>query len=133
MTDREAIEAIEIVLGSDYNYDETIGYQLTSDDFEWMEMAKVALQEHIDREKGCRCCFDASVDPELEGCDLSYHDVGDAQRYKRIMVRSGGGKPMILMFEEWSGQQWNTVGIYEPKFCPECGRPLKGAQDEAKI
>lgn len=133
MTDREAIEAIEIVLGSDYNYDETIGYQLTSDDFEWMEMAKVALQERIDREKGCRCCFDASVDPELEGCDLSYHDVGDAQRYKRIMVRSGGGKPMILMFEEWSGQQWNTVGIYEPKFCPECGRPLKGAQDEAKI
>ena len=85
------------------------------------------------QEKGCRCCFDASVDPELEGCDLSYHDVGDAQRYKRIMVRSGGGKPMILMFEEWSGQQWNTVGIYEPKFCPECGRPLKGAQDEAKI
>ena len=49
MTDREAIE---IVLGSDYNYDETIGYQLTSDDFEWMEMAKVALQERIDREKG---------------------------------------------------------------------------------
>lgn len=52
MTDREAIEAIEIVLGSDYNYDETIGYQLTSDDFEWMEMAKVALQERIDRKKG---------------------------------------------------------------------------------
>lgn len=49
MTDREAIE---IVLGSDYNYDETIGYQLTSDDFEWMETAKVALQELIDREKG---------------------------------------------------------------------------------
>lgn len=58
MTDREAIEAIEIVLGSDYNYDETIGYQLTSDDFEWMEMAKVALQEHIDQEKGCGCCID---------------------------------------------------------------------------
>jgi len=132
MTDREAVAILERLFNKscgDYRYQNK--QKLDTEDA--MYHAITMLQERIDREKGCRCCFDASVDPELEGCDLSYHDVGDAQRYKRIMVRSGGGKPMILMFEEWSGQQWNTVGIYEPKFCPECGRPLKGAQDEAKI
>ena len=40
MTASEAIERIDEVLDSDYNFDETLGYQLTSDDFEWLEEAK---------------------------------------------------------------------------------------------
>lgn len=51
MTDREAIKAIEVVQDSDYHYDETIGYQLTSYDFDWLEKAKQALQEREERSK----------------------------------------------------------------------------------
>ena len=56
MTDREAIKAIEVVQDSDYHYDETIGYQLTSYDFDWLEKAKQALQEREKRSKGCEVC-----------------------------------------------------------------------------
>lgn len=91
------------------------------------KIAIAALREKLEREKGCRVCFDASIEPELEGCDLSYHTVGAAGQGHRIMIRSGNGKPMAFISEEWGGKQWNTVGIYEPKFCPECGRKLKPA------
>lgn len=90
-----------------------------------------ALQEREERSKGCRFCFDATIEPDLEGCDLSYHYVGESEQQKRIMIRSGNGKPVAIMFEELSGNQWHTVGIYEPKFCPMCGRPLKG-EDNGK-
>ena len=35
---KEAIKYIDDVLSSEYHYDETLGYQLTSDDIEWLEM-----------------------------------------------------------------------------------------------
>ena len=47
MTNEEAIKQIDDVLSSDYHYDETLGYQLTSDDFEWLEEAKKALEKQI--------------------------------------------------------------------------------------
>lgn len=47
MTNEEAIQRIDDVLSSDYHYDETLGYQLTSDDFEWLETAKSALEKQI--------------------------------------------------------------------------------------
>lgn len=47
MTNEKAIECIEDVLASDYHYDETLGYQLTSDDIEWIEKAKEALEKQI--------------------------------------------------------------------------------------
>ena len=47
MTKKEAIEKIDDVLSSEYNYDETLGYQLTSDDFEWLEQAKQSLEKQI--------------------------------------------------------------------------------------
>lgn len=47
MTNGEAIKKIDDVLSSDYHYDETLGYQLTSDDFEWLEEAKKALEKQI--------------------------------------------------------------------------------------
>ena len=42
---QEAINCIDDVLNSDYHYDEILGYQLTSDDFEWLEKAKEALEK----------------------------------------------------------------------------------------
>lgn len=47
MTNKEAIKCVEDVLNSDYHYDESLGYQLTSDDFEWLEKAKEALGKQI--------------------------------------------------------------------------------------
>lgn len=49
MTNEEAIKCIEDVLNSDYHYDESIGYQLTSDDFEWLEKAKEGLKKQISK------------------------------------------------------------------------------------
>ena len=94
------------------------------------DVAISALQEREERSKGCRFCFDATLEPDLEGCDLSYHYVGESEQQKRIMIRSGNGKPMAIMFEELSGNQWHTVGIYEPKFCPMCGKHREGSQCE---
>ena len=47
MTPEEAINNIEDVLSSDLNYDESIDYQLTSDDIDWLEKAKEALEKQI--------------------------------------------------------------------------------------
>ena len=47
MTNEEAIKQIDDVLSSDYHYDETLGYQLASDDFEWLEKSKKALEKQI--------------------------------------------------------------------------------------
>ena len=49
MTNEEAIRCIDAVLDSDYHYDESLGYQLTSDDFEWLEKAKETLEKQIPR------------------------------------------------------------------------------------
>lgn len=47
MTVEDAIKCIDDVLNSDYHYDESLGYQLTSDDFEWLEKSKEALEKQI--------------------------------------------------------------------------------------
>ena len=50
MTVEEAVKSIDDVLNSDYYYDESIGYQMTSDDFEWLEKSKEALEKQIPKE-----------------------------------------------------------------------------------
>lgn len=47
MNAEEVIKSIDEILDSDYHYDETLGYELTSDDFEWLEEAKKALEKQI--------------------------------------------------------------------------------------
>lgn len=47
MTVEAAIKSIDDVLNSDYHYDESLGYQLTSDDIEWLEKSKKALEKQI--------------------------------------------------------------------------------------
>lgn len=43
--DKTAIERIEEVLSSEVHYDESIEYQLTTDDVDWLEASKTALQK----------------------------------------------------------------------------------------
>ena len=45
MENIEAIKCIDDVLNSDYHYDESLGYELTSDDFEWLLKAKQELEK----------------------------------------------------------------------------------------
>lgn len=47
MTPQEVIKQIEDVLSSTVHYDETIDYQLTTDDVDWIENAKSALEKQI--------------------------------------------------------------------------------------
>lgn len=47
MKKQEAINCIDDVMNSEYHFDESLGYQLTSDDFEWLEEAKKALEKQI--------------------------------------------------------------------------------------
>jgi hypothetical protein len=42
----------------------------------------------------------------------------------QMYLNSGGGKANHLEVCEWYNGRWHTVGVYYPKFCPECGRKL---------
>lgn len=75
----------------------------------------------------CRVCLDASVCNELTvENDLSYYSIGNAPEEKhRMMIRSGAGKPLAILVEEYDDVfGWLTIAQYTPKFCPECGREL---------
>lgn len=88
----------------------------------------------------CKFCFNARVyeptmeeqlDPQntplTDNNDSSSHVVGENMRpYRSVMINSGNGKPLNIEFLEWSPyrERWETVGLYHPKYCPECGRRL---------
>lgn len=102
MTLQEAIDCIDDVLSSDYNYDETLGYQLTSYDFDWLEEAKKSLEKQIRKNLNTETVnHGISVSGEYD-IDFNYLCpscgvvVGDCE----------------------------TNDIFY-KFCPECGQALK--------
>jgi len=88
----------------------------------------------------CKYCFNARVyrptDEELmdpfateltDENDSSSCGVGHCfSRNRRFMINSGHGHPVNIEFEEWTEEmpEWHRVGIYYPKYCPECGRKL---------
>lgn len=116
MTDREAIKGLQNIV--EY-------WTLNPHEQDCAKTAISALQEREEREKGCGFCLNANIDPELEGRDLSYHCVGYAEKGYRLLVASGGGRPMEILFEQWRNDRWSAIGFYEPRFCPMCGRPLE--------
>ena len=63
MTPQEAINNIDDVLSSDVNYDESLDYELTSDDIDWLEKAKEALKKQIPKKPILKetKCFDGST------------------------------------------------------------------------
>ena len=77
----------------------------------------------------CRMCLNARVDESEEltdDNDLSYISVGSVDDGYRIMIWSGGRKPVSIIFEAANKDcnEMKVVGRYYPKFCPNCGRPL---------
>lgn len=76
MTAQEAIRKIDDVLSSEYHYDETLGYQLTSDDFEWLEKAKQSLEKQMPKK------------PVKSKQDNHFHCPNcNASRYINILVK----------------------------------------------
>lgn len=72
----------------------------------------------------CYMCLNARVDDELtDENDLSYCSVASNNNY-RLMIRSGAGKPVAILAETYIRDEWRTVCLYNPKFCPNCGREL---------
>lgn len=75
----------------------------------------------------CHCCCNACVEPELNHKnDLSYISVGKTDNEHGLHIRSGDNKPTALIITKWDKNinQNIDVGIYEMKYCPECGRKL---------
>lgn len=66
MTYREAVDCIDKVLDSDYHYDESLGYNLTSDDIDWLETARKALEHQI---------------PAFVSCPKGWQGVRDTRYY----------------------------------------------------
>jgi hypothetical protein len=68
----------------------------------------------------CRfCCKDEN---------FAYFVVNDNGKGSRILIRSGGEMPLIILSENLIQNRWHTLGAYMPKFRPECGRKLEVLQ-----
>ena len=81
-----------------------------------------------DEPEYCGKCVNAFVEPELEpDYDFSSRSVGESNKGYRMMLNSGARRKTHISLERWNEQhqQWETEGIYIPKYCPECGRELK--------
>lgn len=88
---------------------------------------------HFNENRGCKYCLNARIDDELtDNNDLSYHGCGSAITDYRCMIKSGGGRPTSIIFEEHTAERWNTIANYHPKYCPECGRNLTNDYPERR-
>lgn len=101
---QEAIKCIEDVLSSDYHYDESLGYQLSSYDFEWLEKSKEALKKQIPKKPLDIC------EPVIKWglCPVCH---GELNKF--------GGKP-------------NRV-FESNKFCPDCGQALDWNREDNDV
>lgn len=92
----------------------------------------------------CNFCYNVHVlwkEPKVEDeyfnvglnddNDSSACVVGSKTDGFQIFLNSGGGEAVNIELCQWQeegyrGQPgWTTIGIYYPKFCPECGRKLE--------
>ena len=77
------------------------------------------------KQNPCHICMNAKVCPDLDDQhDLSYYGVGVCDQNFRILIKSGNRRPTEILFEEHRGSEWKTIGFYEPKYCPNCGREI---------
>ena len=77
--------------------------------------------------KSCGMCLNAYTDEELNSDnDLSYFTIGKCEDGYRMLFRTGDGRPTGVVVEKWfESSGWHSIGFYQPKFCPNCGRELK--------
>ena len=77
--------------------------------------------------KPCYMCDNGRLNEELtDDNDLSAFGIGDSVNGFRMMYCSGDGKPPRIEVEEWDEKAgWYKIGVYYPKYCPNCGREIK--------
>lgn len=81
----------------------------------------------------CYMCNNARLDDELtDKNDYHAKTIGDMPYGSRLMLVSGGCKPLRIEYDSWSctSKVWRTHGVYYPKCCPECGREIKEYDNE---
>lgn len=106
MTPQEAINCIDDVLNSDYHYDESLGYQLTSDDFEWLEKSKKALEKQIPMQ------VNLTEVSKVKAVDVEIKEI-----YTYPVVRCPSCDKPITLYKE-------------RKFCEHCGQALDWSDNE---
>lgn len=86
MTPQKAIECIDEVLCATVHYDETLEYELTTDDTEWLEMAKEALEKQISKRPH-------NIKTAPSDCYISYGDCpccnADVFEYQHYCIDCG--------------------------------------------
>lgn len=87
------------------------------------------MSEVVSLRGPCRFCLNARCDPDgnlTDQTDSSFLPVGLFSGPYRLALVSGGACPLTLSFQHWMGADldWVLAGVYYPRFCPECGRPL---------
>lgn len=80
---------------------------------------------------GCRFCENNRTNPEweLDEEQVSYAmTCGKFEKGFRIMFNKNPYEPLCIEFDHWRDDfktpQYQLVGYYYPKFCPECGRKI---------
>lgn len=79
----------------------------------------------------CKFCANNRTNPEWEldeeQCAYAM-TVGMVEKGYRIMLNKDPYRPLEISFDAWNANlktpQWQQVGGYYPKFCPECGRKI---------
>lgn len=75
----------------------------------------------------CKYCNNSSVDPSLTpDNDLSYCSIGVCDKGTNMFIRTGNTKRTSIVVHRWDKKTDKNiiVGIYDMKYCPECGRKL---------
>jgi hypothetical protein len=87
----------------------------------------------------CRFCANNRTNPEweLDEEQVSYAMTrGKFEKGFRIMLSKNHYQPLCIEFDHWRDDlrtpQYQLVGYYYPKFCPECGRKID-EYDRSKI
>lgn len=82
----------------------------------------------------CHMCNNSKIDEELnDNNDYSACTIGIWNDDNlRMMLCSGGRKPTRIELEKWIDKiGWVTIGVYYPKYCPNCGREIIEYNKEA--
>ena len=103
MSNKEAINKINDVLGSTLLYDDSIDYQLNTDDVEWLEKAKEALEKQIPKKP----IETVKIEPVIAENGAYV----DADTY-------------VLLQCPLCGEQVGIDDLFCDKFCRECGQAI---------
>ncbi len=83
----------------------------------------------------CHFCFNARVCPPSDDPyetpltdenDFGSFGIGNCKNGYSLMIHTGYGRQQNITARKWNDKigMWLDIGVYEPKFCPECGRKL---------